>query len=194
MLAEQRCCDLGHDAGDIRDFLDHQPSHTDRFEALERPVVEKQQYKGRRHQHRLGHETQRQCDDRSNVSFSRLPHDVSRIGNKAEQEQQRAERVLAFGDPGHALNVQRVHGEERGNDRAAPERVRGLPQKQEQERAVHGMQCRADEQVCSCVAAEQLHIEHVREPREREPVSGMHVGKRPDDSRPRQSTKHVLIP
>ncbi len=44
------------------------------------------------------------------------------------------------------------------------------------------MQRRADQQVRADVDAEELHVEHVRDPRQRQPVRRVDVRERPDDA------------
>ena len=47
---------------------------------------------------------------------------VPRIRPEREHEKERAQHILAFGQPGHGFHMQRMQGKERGHEGAAPKR------------------------------------------------------------------------
>jgi hypothetical protein len=51
----------------------------------------------------------------------------------------------------------------------------------------------ADEQMCAGVPSEQLHIDHVRDPRQRMPIGLVDMCEGPLNARPRETTEHVRI-
>jgi len=46
---------------------------------------------------------------------------VPQVGPEAKEEKERAEEILAFGNPGDGFDMQGVPGEQGGNKGAAPE-------------------------------------------------------------------------
>jgi hypothetical protein len=118
---------------------------------------------------------------------------VREIGSQGEQEEQRAEHVLALRDPGHRLDVQRMQREEGGHERAPEARPRHpLEQAEEQER-VHEVNGHARQVVPAGVEAKQLDVELVREPRQRMPVGRMSRGQRPGQGRSVQAARDVTV-
>ena len=67
------------------------------------------------------------------VRPGRPPPREAQIGAEREHEEEAGEHVLALGDPGHRLDVQRMDAEQRGDRRAPPRGARHPPQHLEEE-------------------------------------------------------------
>jgi YidC/Oxa1 family membrane protein insertase len=92
--------------------------------AVQRPVIEEQEEEGQGDQHGLGHEPEGIQGERRGVpTLSALLRPPDPCPQRKESEE-RAEHVLALGDPRHRFDVQRMHREQGGHDRAAPCRLR----------------------------------------------------------------------
>jgi len=66
--------------------------------------------------------------------------------------------------------VEWMNGEESSNDSATPFRGSGKPQEEKHQDTVETVLRDIDEKMRTCVASKQLHIQHVRDPGERDPV------------------------
>ena len=107
------------------------------------------------HQHGFGHQAQRKSDEHQQISpdirSSRVPH----IGSHREQSEEGAQHVLAFRNPRHRFDMQRMHGEQRGHKGAAPSGP-GHPLKDEkQQERVEQMKRQIDDVIRSAPNAEQ---------------------------------------
>jgi hypothetical protein len=105
-----------HGKEEERDLLDGElpdrdPALAAPPESPKRPEVEEQQDKRQRHEHRLRHQAEREESKRSRVPTYDSAPDVRRISHEGEQHEERAEDVLAFGDPGDRFDVQRMNTE-----------------------------------------------------------------------------------
>jgi hypothetical protein len=102
-----RCAE--HEVGD---FLGQQharpPQPTAQLGAPERPVVEQQHHEGQGHRHRLGHQGERGERDREDERSASAPPRPAAVRPQRKQEEERRQQVLALGDPGHRLHVQRM--------------------------------------------------------------------------------------
>ena len=161
--------------------------------SLQRPVIQQQEEEGQRHHHRLGHESQPEETRHREVSPHAPAPDVRHVGGSAQQRQERAEDVLALGDPGHRLHVERVQGEERGHHGAAPGRAGERLQQGEEQCGVQGV-----EEDVGCVVApgrqaEDLHVQHVGDPGDRVPVL-VALEQGPGQARGREATVDVDVP
>ena len=154
--------------------------------APERPVIEQQQHEGQRHQHRLGHQAERIEPQHARVAPCAPPLEPARVGADREQEEERAQHVLARGDPGDRLDVQRVEGEQRRHDRAARRAAGQARQQQEQDDGVRGVKGDVHQVERSRRHAPELGVEQVREQRQRMPVVEHRLGEGPGDSGPAQ--------
>ena len=56
----------------------------------------------------------------------------TQIGRQRQHEEQPAQHVTPLGDPGHAFDVLRMNGQDRGHQRAGPQLAGHLPQHQKQ--------------------------------------------------------------
>src|SRR6185369_15745805 len=113
--------------------------------ALERPEVEEEQEQGSRDEHRLGEEAQREERRDREITPRPSPPGPRDIRGGGQEKEQRAQDALALGDPGDALDVQRVHGEERGHGGARPESGRRGAEEQEEEDGARRVEGRVDE-------------------------------------------------
>ncbi len=142
--------DRQHQQGD---FLGHPPEQNPGREAgkpVQRPVIQQQEDEGHRHQHVLGQQSQGEEQHHGAIAElrGRAAH-ITDIGSERQHEKKRAQNVLALGDPGHRLHVQRMNGKHRRHKRAAPQEPRHPPQHQkEQDR-----RCRVEQDIGEVMAA-----------------------------------------
>ena len=88
----------------------------------QRPVVQQEEHKRQRHQHRLGRQPQGKRGHHQQVPAPRCRAlDVAGIEPKRQHEKQPAQHVLALGHPGNRLDPQGMNGEDRRHPRAGPE-------------------------------------------------------------------------
>ena len=120
--------------------------------------------------------------------------EVVNVRESREEPPQRAQDVLAFGDPGDRLDVQRVDREQRGHDSACREPARHSLEQHEQQDRVQRVQGDVDEVGRARRHAEQLDVEHVRDPRQWSAGRGKgFTTKGPARTLGRQSTRHVRV-
>ena len=152
--------------------LGRSPTPTELAQALGMSVEQgEEQRQGA--QHGLRQEGQGEEDGGGPEADGGRPPHAAEVGERGQEAEQRAEEVLALSHPGHRLDVQRVHGEERRHGRAAPGGPGRRPQELEQEQGVREVEERAHQMVATGVEAEELDVEHVREPGEGVPVEGV---------------------
>ena len=89
--------------------------------------------------------------------------------------------------------MQRMQREERGDCRAAPELVRRTPQNQKQEHRIERVQHDVDQQNLPRIEAEHLHVRHVGNPRQRQPIRRIELREGPFDVRPCQAGRDVIV-
>ena len=89
--------------------------------------------------------------------------------------------------------MERVQCEQRGHNHAAPDCAGDLIQEQKKKNCVGDVEQNADEMVHRGVLAEELAIEHVREPGERVPIAGVASGEGPFDVFPFQAALNVRV-
>jgi len=75
--------------------------------------------------------------------------------------------------------VHRVQGENCGDKCAAPNRASQSSEKAKEEECISDVEEEINQMMAGGFEAENLAIEHVREPCERMPVGGMGLGERP---------------
>jgi len=95
---------------------------------------------------------------------------IAGIKGQGKQAEKAAEDVLALRDPGDRFDPQRMHREQRGHQEASPEGAGQLPQPDEDERGVHGVEQNAGEMMAGGLQTEQLTVHHVGQHRQRVPV------------------------
>ena len=194
--AAERCARnvTAHDAAtssEKRAFFQRQPPPA--FRAAQRPEIQQQEQRGQRHQHGLRGQSQGEKHERQGVVFPPSPARVTGVGQQRQAEEERAQHILALGDPGHRFDVQRMHHEEQGRPGARPERPRGRAQPPEQQDRVGEVQQQVRQVVTPGVQAVELGIEHQGEPRQRVPVGPLETGPRPMPALPRQAVGDVRV-
>ena len=128
-------------------------------EALERPVVQEQQHEGQGHEHGLAQETQGEESCHQQVTGNRgRPSDVAQVRSEREREEQAAQHVFPFGNPGHRLHVQRMNGEQGRHESTRPERASSLQQHQEEDDGGGGVEENA-RQVMSARVRHTIHLD-----------------------------------
>jgi len=83
------------------------------------------------------------------------------VGEDRNQKKQSTEQVLALGDPGHALDPLRMHGEEGRDQEALGPPGREPPCEPEHEHDVDRVQHDVREMMPARPLAEDAHVEHV---------------------------------
>ena len=108
---------------------------------------------------------------------------IAAVRPQREQEEERAQHILALGHPGHRFHVERVKREKRGHERAAPDGPRQAPEQAKEEDCVGDMKQEVDDVRGSRAGAEQLRVQHVGNPGHRVPVARVAGGEGPGRSR-----------
>ncbi len=86
-----------------------------------------------------------------------------------------------------------MHGEDRGDESAAPKHSEHSPEDEEKRDRGPNVQEEIDKMRAARIDAEELAIEHVRNPRERLPTGEVSVSKSPDDSSRREPAVEMRI-
>ena len=94
------------------------------------------------------------------------------VGAQRHQPEERAEDVLALGDPGHGLHVQRVDGEQRGCGQARAGGAGGPLQQEEEQGRGQRVEDDARRVMSGGLEPGELAVEQVGEPGDRMPVQG----------------------
>ena len=123
---------------------------------------------------------------------------VGRVGPQGQEEEQAAEHVFPLGDPGHRLGPQGMQPEEDGHQQARPQGGSHPPQGHEEHEHVDGVDEDAREVVApgmllKAFRAEDLAVEHVREPGQRMPVVVFQAREGPGDRVPSQALVDVFV-
>ena len=164
-----------------------------RAKPFQRPVIEQQQHKRKRHEHRLGHESEREKErDKSEAAHARLLG-VARVREQREDEKKSAQHILALGDPCDRFDVRGMPREQRRDRRARPRSARHTQQREKQQHGIRRVQQDVNEMLWAGTRAEQLPVEHVREPRERMPVRGVAAAERPGDAGRRDAAGQMRV-
>ena len=126
-----------------------------RFKPPQRPVIEQEKKKRQRDHDRLGKEGEEEQQDNQQIARegSRLPC-VTRVRTHREHEEQAAQDILPLGNPGDRFHVQRMNGEHRSDERAAPQCACHLPQDKKQHDDGKRMNEDVDEMMPACVQPE----------------------------------------
>jgi len=107
---------------------------------------------------------------------------VARVREQREEEKKSAQHILALGDPCDRFDVRGMPREQRRDRRAPPRPARHTQQREKQQHGIRRVQQDVNEMLRAGTRAEQLPVEHVREPRERMPVRGVAAAERPRDA------------
>ena len=158
-------------------------AHAPRTEPPQRPVVQQEEHKRQRHQHRLGRQPQGKRGHHQQVPAPRCRAlGVAGVEPKGQHEEQPAQDVLALGHPGDRFDPQGMDREDRRHPGAGPECPGHPPQGQEQEDRRGGVQEHVGQMMAAGLQVIKLAVQHVREPGQRVPVGGVERGDRPGDS------------
>ena len=98
-------------------------------------------------------------------------HCIAAVRPQRQQPEEGAQHILPLGNPGHGVHLQRMPGKQRRHDSAAPASPRHSQQDHEDKRRVHRMKKHIDHVKVTRSRAEQLAVEHERQPRHRMPIS-----------------------
>ncbi len=157
-------------------------------EPTQRPIIQNQQQRRYGHQRRLGHQSQAEHQRHEQIPpDARTSLGIAPVGCQGEHEEQSAEHVSPFGDPGHVLDVLRMNGKDRGHGRTGPELAGHAAQHEKQPDRRGGMQQQVGQVVAPGGRAIKLPIEHVRKHRGRIPLAERPAGQRPGDAVGRQA-------
>ncbi len=159
----------------------------------QRPVVQQQEHKRESDDHGLRHQAQNEQTGKRQVPlpvwFTRIPT----VGPEGREEEEGAEDVFAFSDPGYRLNIDGMKGEQRGHEQAGPKTTGGVHQQQEKEDGIRGVNQEAGEVVSGRILMEKLVVKRMRQPGERMPVSLLGSGHGPSDGVPVQALVDVRV-
>ena len=176
------------------ELLDDAPPQVSRVaQAAQRPVVEQEQDEGERDGHGLREQGGREQPERERVVPPGPSAGPCGPAPQRGEREARGQQLLALRDPGDRLDQCRVHGEERRHGQARQRRLgQGAKRGKEQDR-VQRVEQYVDHVVCAGSAAEQLHVEHVREQRERVVVVDVKVAEGPRYAFEREPSLHHRI-
>ena len=118
---------------------------------------------------------------------------IADIGAEREQEEERAEHILALRNPGDRLDMQGMQREQRRHHEAAPEGTRHPPQQQEQQQRIGDMKPHTYQVLCPRLVAEELKVQHVGDPGQRMPVTGVAALECPGNVLPLQAALNVRV-
>ena len=165
----------------------------------QRPDVEQQEQAREGDEHRLGQQPGHEGGEGQGVPAAGPGEPVAPARGvsdprvQGKQAQEGGEQVLAFRDPDDGLDPQGMPGKEGGGHGAHPEGPGQVPEEEEDEHGVDGMQQHAGGVVAERIEAEERAVELVREPGERVPVGGVKGGEGPDGSLRGESGADVWI-
>src|SRR6516225_6079119 len=89
--------------------------------------------------------------------------------------------------------MERVQCKKSCNQRAPPGRARNAAQRNKQQHGIRSVKEKVYQVWSKRPGAEELHIEHVRKPRERVPIAGIKAAESPDDVGPREPGQHMGV-
>ncbi len=164
-----------------------------RRQPRQRPSIQQQQHHRHAHQHRLGHQPQREQGQTEPVQPRLSRPGPARVCRQRQEVEQGAQHVLALRHPRHRLHVRRVQGEQRRDEPAQAGAPGQPPQQGEQQQRVEQVQRQAAQVVAARPQPEQLHVQHVGPPGEGVPVAGMAGGERPAHRLRRQPLLDVRV-
>ena len=183
-------------------LLDDQPSKTTtvftirrQLETRQRPVVEQQQGKRQRHQHRFGHQPEQKKKKHRDIATKRRTFGIAGIPPQGQHPEKGAEHILSFGHPGHRFHVQGVQGEQSRHHGTAPETTGHPCQGRQQQQGIGDVQKKIRQVKSTRIQAEEFIVEQNGQPGQRRPVKRIAggVGKGPDERVPVESLLHVTV-
>ncbi len=161
--------------------------------SAERPPVDDEQHDRQGDKHRFGHQAQCEARDRRSVARAARARGIAGVVPQGQQAEQCADHVLALGNPRYRFHVQRMQGKQPGHDGARACRTGEAPPHREYEPHIKEMDDETHQMMRAGVDAEQLHVEHVRDPGERVPVRGLVRRERPSESGGRDASQDVRV-
>ncbi len=168
--------------------------------SLQWPPIQQHEDTRERHEHRFGHQAQReaaqaQCVPQRRIAALRSRHGAceTMVTNQCQQEAERAQHILALRNPGHGFHVQRVDREDGCGPRAQPVLSSQSAEQREHQHRVSDVPEEVHYVENDRVRAEQLHVEHQRYPSERMPVARVEGRERPAEALRSQAGQHMRI-
>ncbi len=111
----------------------------------------------------------------------------------AKEKKEGAEDVLALGDPGNGFHVQRMEGEERGDEKTGADAASNPCEDKKQHGGVQSVDEDAYEMMTGRIQGEKLIVEGVGKPRDWVPIGGGGCGEGPSDGGPTQAAADVRV-
>ena len=102
------------------------------------------------------------------------------MGQQTDRKPQSAKDVFARGRPGHRLHVQRVEGEDPGQEGARPNLPGETPKRRKQQQARHHVEQQAGGVEGSRRNSPEFRIQHPGQARQRKPVGTLSGFEGPD--------------
>src|ERR1039458_3831842 len=122
-----------------------------------------------------------------------LDFNVPGIRPNRQQEEERAEDVLALGSPSHRFDVQRMQGKQCRHQGTSPQRAGHAPQQQEEHKGISDVKAHTHQVGSSGLEAEELTVQHMGKPGQRMPVAGVAGLKGPNNILPLQPALNMRI-
>lgn len=118
---------------------------------------------------------------------------VTQVGSQGQQKEKGAQHVFPLGSPGDGFNVQRVPGEERSDESAAPPGSREPVQEQKEQQRIGYMKEDIGHMMTSGIQPVDFTIYHMRNPGDGVPVAGVGGSEGPGDTLPSQPVLNVQV-
>lgn len=103
------------------------------------PIVQKQQDKGETYEHRLGEKPQAKRDNQWKIRCEIRSSRIAQICRHAKAPEQAGEHVFALGNPGYRFHMERMEGEQGGNQEARPHATRCVAHHPKEQQRVRRM-------------------------------------------------------
>ena len=149
-------------------------------------MIQEKEDKREGHEHGFSHESERQKQDCEPEATTAVFFCVPGVAQERQQGEEGAEDILAFGDPGDGFHVEGVPGEQRGDERAGPQRGSQPEQQEKEQGRIGGVEEDADKVVRPGVEPKERAVSHVGDPGQRMPVARVPGGQRPAEAGPGQ--------
>jgi hypothetical protein len=152
-----------------RNFFGEEPGDTAFAEATERPIIQKEQNEGSRHEHGFGHEAEgKEHEGEGVIKFGFCVGEfggesVAGVSQQRQQEKETAEDVLALRGPGDGFDTERMQAEEQGNEKRGDLELGEAEEEKKNEGSIGGVEEDIAEVVAPRLQAEKPAIEEVRE-------------------------------
>ena len=157
------------------------------MESIQRPIVEQEEGERKGYHRRFRQKAKGKGDDDHQVGCSSGGSDVANISPKGKGPEKGAQHPFPVCHPCDGLHVQRVQGEEGGDEGAAPEMTCHFFQGEKEQQSAGDVEKNIGEMGARRVQPIDLAVDHMRQPGQRVPVAHVIERKRPNEAFGRQA-------